>query len=104
MISKWPRYAFVFSILQDIEVHDFFPLLLHKGCVFSWQHEFIVHKLMSTNKHLCLKYVSLHGRKMQNVQEIIEKMGIFVTNARVCEGYKILVCSKTVLWIGFFYL
>lgn len=67
---------------------------MHSKRVFEWQHEFVIYSLMSNDlESLSLKYISLHGKDMSSIEEVKKKIGIYVENSRICEGYIVLVSA-----------
>lgn len=67
-------------------------MLFNQEHIFGWQDEFIIDKLLSNGlKDLCLKYLSIHGKDMQNVHEVKQKLAVYVNCEKISEGYEVVV-------------
>lgn len=78
-------------MLQKLGHHNFFSLCYGER-IFGWQHEFVLDKLLTNGmKELSLKYISQHGKDMQDVEEVKKKISVFVINARIYEAYNVVV-------------
>lgn len=79
-------------MLQNLGHHTFFSLSCEER-IFGWQHEFVLDKLLANGMNaLSLKYISQHGRDMQDVEEVKKKISVYVANARIYEAYNVVVC------------